>query len=73
MVVEKLFRLFRAKALNHTPSILRNTLYVNRIRKPEPLRNSVGRKQILKKDRKSPRARHLLQVPECLRERYSFS
>jgi len=48
MVVEKLFRLFRAKALNHTPSILRNTLYVNRIRKLEPLRNSVGRKQILK-------------------------
>ena len=30
-VEEKFFRFIRAKALDHTPSILRYTLYVNRI------------------------------------------
>jgi hypothetical protein len=45
MIVEKLLSLFRAKALNHTPRILRSTLHVNRFQRLEPLPNSVGRKR----------------------------
>ena len=45
MIVEKLLCFLRAKALDHTPRVLRNTLYVKRLLNLEPRWNSDGWKQ----------------------------